>query len=217
MKLAKKITTISTIVATCIMSLLLILLIFDVKVFGEANGNMIISFATLAIGGFFAINSLNMLSKNKVIAWISLGLILASVVLIIFSAWLSLGDGVLLNVTLALGLLSVLFNIIVSSGLDLGRSKMIWQVIVYIVVAITDLISTLAIFGVIKLGDILPWFLTLIVLSVVGVIILKVLAKKVVSDLIDSNKDMVKISKEEYEMLLSKASKYDELMKNENK
>jgi len=214
MKLAKKITTISTIVATCIVSLFLILLIFDVKVLGESNTNMIITLASLSIGGIFAINSLNMLGKNKILGWISLGLIIASVILIIFSSWLDIGGGLYLDITLSLGLLSVLFNIIISSGLDLGKSKLVWQIVVYAIVAITDLISTFAIFGALNLGDILPWFLTLIILSIVGVVILKVLAKKNMSDMLEKDKDMIRISKEEYKALIDKAKKYDDLMKN---
>ena len=46
---------------------------------------MLITFVSLGIGGFFAINSMNMLGKNKVIGLISLGLIIASVVSAIVS------------------------------------------------------------------------------------------------------------------------------------
>lgn len=214
MKLLKKLTSIVTILSTFLVSLLLIMLIFDVKMFGANNSKMLITFATLSIGGFFAINSLNMFSKNKMISFISLGLIIASVVLIIFSTWIKVEGDMYFKITVSLGLLSVLFNIIVSSGLDLGKTKLVWQIAVYLIVGLTDLITTLAIFGVINLLYIIPWFLTLIILSIVGVIILKVLAKKVVSDIIEDNKNMIKISKEEYNRLLEKASKYDELIKN---
>lgn len=216
MKRAKKIIAISTIVSTVLTSILLILLIFDVKIFGDYNGDVIITFACLGIGGFFAINSMNMLSKNRIIGWVSLGLILSSIVLIIFSTWLGAGYGILLKITLALGLLSVLFSIIVSSGLDLGNTKLVYQIIVYVVVFITDLIATLAIFGAIKLLDIIAWFLTLIILSIVGVIILKVFAKKAIFDIIENSKDLIKISKSEYLELKEKAKKYDEFMKNKD-
>lgn len=215
MKLSKKIVTIATIISTCVVSLLLILLLFGTKLFGDSNLKMLITFVSLGIGGFFAINSMNMLGKNKVIGLISLGLIIASVVLILLSTWISLGNEVYAKIMFSLGLLSVLFNIIVSSSLNLGRNKMIWQILVYIVVAITDLIATLSIFGVIDLGEVIPWFLTLIILSIFGVIILKVFSKKTLSDMIETEKDIVKISKKEYDMLLEKASKYDEIISNQ--
>ena len=217
MKLAKKITTIGTIVATAITGLMLILLLFKVKLFGDVNTDMLLTMATLGIGGFFAINSMNMLSKNKIIGWVSLGLILASVVLIVLATWISFDNETYPRVTFALGLLSVLFNIIVSSGLSLGKTKMVWQVLVYIVVGITDIVATLLIFGALQLDDIGMFFLMLLILSVFGVIILKILSKKMISDIVEENKDMVKISKTEYQMLVEKAKKYDELVaKNSN-
>lgn len=217
MKLAKKITTIGTIVATAITGLMLILLLFKVKLFGDINTDMLLTMATLGIGGFFAINSMNMLSKNKIIGWVSLGLILASVVLIVLATWISFNNETYPRVTFALGLLSVLFNIIVSSGLSLGKTKMVWQILVYIVVGITDIVATLLIFGALQLDDIGMFFLMLLILSVFGVIILKILSKKMISDIVEDNKDMVKISKTEYQMLVEKAKKYDELVaKNSN-
>ena len=217
MKIAKKITTIGTIVATAITGLMLILLLFKVKLFGDVNTDMLLTMATLGIGGFFAINSMNMLSKNKIIGWVSLGLILASVVLIVLATWISFDNETYPRVTFALGLLSVLFNIIVSSGLSLGKTKMVWQVLVYIVVGITDIVATLLIFGALQLDDIGMFFLMLLILSVFGVIILKILSKKMISDIVEENKDMVKISKTEYQMLVEKAKKYDEFVaKNSN-
>ena len=217
MKMAKKITTIGTIVATAITGLMLILLLFEVKLFGEFNGDVLLTMATLGIGGFFAINSMNMISKNKVIGLVSLGLILASVVLIILAAWINFDNELYMKVTLALGFVSVLFNIIVSSGLSLGRTKMVWQILVYIIVGVTDILASLIIFGVLELDSIGMLFLMFLILSIFGVIILKTLSKKVISDLVEESKDMVKISKTEYEMLVEKAKKYDELVAGSNK
>lgn len=215
MKLIKKITTICTILATVLTGFLLIMLLFDVKLFGDSNLDFILTMATIGIGGFFAINSMNMVSKNKVIGIVSLALISASVFLILLSVWIAFNSKVYLRVTLSLGLLSILFNVIVSSGLSLGKAKIVWQVLVYIFVGITDLIATLAIFGVINIVDILPFFLMLVIMCFVGVVILKVLSKKVISDLVESNKDTVRISKSEYVMLVEKAKKYDELISNQ--
>ena len=212
----KKIVTVSTIVSTIITSLVLILLVFDTKLFGKVNGDMLITFACLGIGGFFAINSINMLTKNRIIGLVSLGLIVASVFMIILSTWLNFGDETFLKITISLGFLSLLFNIIVSSGLDLGRSKLFWQIMVYFIVFLTDVIITLVIFGAINILYVLPWLLTLIILSIVGVIILKVLAKRSVSNVIVENKDMISIPKSEYALLKEKAQKYDELMKTQD-
>lgn len=211
MKIAKKSLMIGTIVATGIASLLLILLIFDINIFGNGFLSVLITFASLSIGGFFAINSLNMVAKNKIIGWISVGLISASVFLIILSSWVDL-SGIVLDITLSIGLLSVLFNIIVSSGLELGKKKLPIQIIVYVLVAITDVIATLGILGAIKISSILEIFLVLIILSVVGVVVLKILGKKLVADTTEESKDTIRISKAEYDLLVEKAKMYDSII-----
>ena len=216
MEKTKKILSILTIVFTAIVSLLLILALFKINFLSNVSLQIYVTLGSLAIGGFFAISSLMMVPKNKIIGWLSLGLISGSVFLIILSVWLDLGNSTLLNITISLGLLSVLFNIIVSIGLDLGKLYLIIQIVVYMLVGIVDILSTLAIFGVIDLGSIVAIFLTLIILSLVGIITLKVLAKRKVSNNTIEEKNIIKISKEEYALLIEKAKKYDEYISNQN-
>ena len=212
MEKIKKIVSITTILSTCIASLLLIMLLFELKLFGKSNGDVIVTFACLAVGGFYTINSLNMLDRNKILGWTSLGLIVASVVLIILTSWINLSNPIIVKVTIVLGLLSVLFSTIVSSGLELGKTKLILQVLVYIVVGITCLLFSLILFSVVNLEDFILWFIMMIILSVVGVVVLKVLAKKNVNDMLRQDVDIVKVPKAEYALLVEKAKKYDELM-----
>lgn len=217
MKLAKKILSICTIVFTVVVSLSLILLLFGFDIFTNIKLQVYLILFALAIGGFFAINSLNMVSKNKPIGWISFGLISGAVFLIIVSVFIS--NSILTKITTSLGLLSVLFTIIVSSGLDLGRHHKVCQIIVYVIVAITDVFTTLVIFGVFKLGLVLPYLISFIIVSLVGVIVLKILAKKQLGDRLEKaerEKNMIKISKVEYQMLVEKAKKYDDMISQNN-
>lgn len=211
MKIAKKITSILTIVLSSYVVLSLIFALLGWDFLGGFN-SLFFVMLVLAIAGFFAINSLNMISKNKVIGLVSLGLIALSAVLIIIAICIDISGSTYLNITISFGLLSVLFDIIVSSGLDLGKKNLVVQIIVYIMVFATDIVATLGIFGVFELGDILTLFLIMILLSILGVVVLKVLAKRVVSNALDGEKGMVKISASEYSMLLEKAKKYDELV-----
>jgi hypothetical protein len=213
----KKILTIFTIASTCVVSLLLILLLFGVKIFGDFNASVIITFACFGIGGFFAINSLNMFDKNKTISLVSLGLICLSVLLIILSTWIKFDSDLYSDITISLGFLSVLFNVIVSSSLDLGKKWFPVQIGVFAVVGLFDIITTLALFDVVKLGDFILIYVALIIVMIVGVIILKVLSKKNLSDVIADSKNKVVISKEEYEMLLEKSKKYDQVILSQNK
>lgn len=213
----KKILTIFTIASTCVVSLLLILLLFGVKIFSDFNASVIITFACFGIGGFFAINSLNMFDKNKTISLVSLGLICLSVLLIILSTWIKFDSDLYSDITISLGFLSVLFNVIVSSSLDLGKKWFPVQIGVFAVVGLFDIITTLALFDVVKLGDFILIYVALIIVMIVGVIILKVLSKKNLSDVIADSKNKVVISKEEYEMLLEKSKKYDQVILSQNK
>ena len=74
---------------------------------------------------------LNMTIKNKTLGWVSFGLITGAVFLIILTSWLNVKNNTVSNITITLGLISVLFNIIVSSGLYLGKSHLAIQIIVY--------------------------------------------------------------------------------------
>lgn len=210
MKIARKITSIATLVLSGYVVLELILLLLGVSFLGGTA--LFFSILTIAVAGFFAINSLNMIEKNKTIGFVSLGLICLSALLIVIALCVDISGSLYLNLTISFGLLSVLFSIIVSSGLDLGKSNLAIQIIVYLLVFVTDVIATLGIFGVVDLGEIIVFFCIMILLCILGVVVLKVLAKRVVSKSLETEKGMVKISASEYEMLKEKAKKYDELM-----
>lgn len=208
--------SIVTIISAVVVSLFLIIWLFGADLLGSLKSNIYLTLGSIAVGGFFAINSLNMVLKNKILGYVSFGLITGSVVLIILTSWLNLNNSTLTNIMVSLGLLSVLFNIIVSSGLDLGKTLLAVQIPVYIIAGITDLVSTLIIFGALDISKMFALFLALIIVTIVGIIILKVLAKRKVTNEILDEKEMVKISKSEYAILIDKAKKYDELMSNQN-
>lgn len=215
MKIARKTVSITTIVLASLAVLQLILkLDGDMPWFGGLN--TFLTVATLAIGGFFALNSLNMISKSKTLGIVSLSLISVATIMVIIAFWVDLDTDLFTRLTISFALLSVLFNIIVSSGLDLGKNNLVIQIIVYIIAGAVDLIATFALFGVIHLGDILPLFWSLVLLCALGIVILKVLAKRLVSKDLESGKDMIKVSSKEYATLVEKAKKYDELMANTN-
>ena len=202
-KKAVSIVTIIAFIATAIYLICWILNIFD-----KFNLALFLTFACLALGGFFAINSVNIMSKNRILGIVSLVLVLTAVVLVIIMAWANVTT--LLNVTIVFALLSITFNIIVSTYLDLGRTHFVPQIILYVLSVILDLLFILLIFGVIG-GTFLTISIILLIIDFVGFIILKVLNKKQVNQTTDPN--MITISKLEYDMLKEKAEKYDNLIR----
>lgn len=217
MEKGRKVLSIVTIVSVVLLSMLLICLLFGLDLLGDLKTSVYFTLGSLTVGGFFAINSLNMVLKNKILGWVSFSLIAGSVFLIVLSSWISLNNSVFTNIMISLGLLSVLFNVIVSSGLDLGKNYLAVQIPIYIVTAIADLITSLLVFGVLDIMDMLALYLAILIVTIVGIVILKVFAKKKVSAEIQTDKNTVKISKEEYALLLEKAKKYDEFVAGQGK
>ncbi len=216
MEKARKILSILTIVFTGVLSLLLIMWLFGLDILGANKLKIYMTLGSLAVGGFFAINSLNMTIKNKPLGWVSFGLITGAVFLIILTFWLNIQNDIVRNITITLGLVSVLFNIIVSSGLDLGKTQLAIQIIVYIVVGALDVFATLLIFGALDIAKTWTWLVTLIILSIVGIIVLKVLAKKKIANNLIEDDSVVKVSKQEYLKLVEKAKLYDQMIANQN-
>lgn len=211
LEITKKVVMIATIIGTIITSLYLILMLLGVTLFKENQYSILLTFGGIAVGGFFAINSLNLVSKNKIIGWVSFGLIAVSVLLIIILGWTSLS--ILTNITISFALLSIVFNIIVSLVLSLGKKYLPIQIVFYILLFALDIITTLKVFNAIPKGNGYgtTWFLILTIIDIVGLVVLNVLSRKQINA---TNENMVTISKEEYESLKEKAQKYDELNKN---
>jgi len=180
----KRFLSIITIISSCIVAALLILWLFDMKILGDNNTKVIITFIVLSIGGLFSLNSVSMLKKNKVLGLVSFILILISVVLITLTMWITIDSDLYFKITISVGLLSILFNIIVSTGLNLGRKYLVFQIITYIIVFAICLMTVLMFFGALNILTILPLYLTLIIIAILGVILLKVFASKIKSAII---------------------------------
>lgn len=209
MEKIKKAVSIVTIIAFVAAAIYLICLLL--KIFDTLNADILITLASLALGGFFAINSLNIMSKNRILGIVSLVLVLVAVVFVIIMAWANVDT--LLNATIVFALLSITFNIIVSTYLEFGRKHFVPQIVLYVLSVILDLLFILLIFEVIG-GTFLTISIILLIIDFVGFIVLRVLNKKQVGQTTDPN--MITISKQEYNTLKEKVEKYDELMKNKN-
>ena len=103
-----------------------------------------------------------------------------------------------------------------SSGLDLGKTHLAVQIVTYVIVGALDIFATLLIFGVFDISTSWTWLVMFIILSLVGIIVLKVLAKrKIANNLIEAG-SMIKISKQEYQQLVEKAKLYDQMIETKN-
>ncbi len=210
----KKGLTIGTIVGLGICALMLILTIFGISFFDGTKLKILITFACLTVGGYFSISSYSALGRNKTLGIISFCLIWMSVVLILISAWFST-PSVFGDITLAIALLSVLFNFIVSNVLKLGKHYLIIQIICDLIISLLILFILLLAYGVVKFKAITTFFWLLIVLSVVAFILMSVLSSKFRNEeKSDDNgtQNYIKIPKSEYDELLKKAKQLDDIL-----
>lgn len=207
----KKFVTISTIVCFCITACLLITGIFGVSIFEGVISKILITFACLAVYGYFAINAINLHNKNKVLSWISISLMGLSVLGILIYIYFGIEVEIFGRIVFTIALVSVLFNIVVNNALNFGKNLLALQIVIYVIIFACITLAVLTIFEVGLSETINKIMISLIVLSVVGVIVLGVLNKKLATNGIENDK--ITITKAEYNTLLFKANEYDELIK----
>ncbi len=199
---------IGTLVCLGVCALFLILTIFGINFFTGVKLNVLITFATLTVVGYFSLSSYNMLAKNKILSYVSFGLIVVSALLVVISTWADVGDnGLFFQITVTIALISVFFIFIVSTNLRLGHKLMAVQIVCQLVLGIFVLLSILLTFGISFWNNTL--FFVMLVLSIVAFITISVLSNK--ANVEGVGEGYVKITKTEYEELLAKAKQLEEL------
>ena len=164
---------------------------------------------TISVASYFALSSYNILRKNKILGYVSGGLVLASAFLVLLAVW-AVGAK-FLKATVAIALLSVLFNFIVGTRLKLGKKVLPLQIASYAVVgALVLLIELELLVKSFKITKFMTILVLLSVLSAAAFITIMVLSNKErEDDVVDE--EYVKIKKSEYEELKEKAAKFDAL------
>ena len=193
-------------------ALMLILTVFGISCFEGVKGSILATTATLTAAGYFGLRSHTMLSKNKILGYVSFGLIVLSLIFMVLFIWGIVKNDTFNLAVLTVSLLSVLFIFLVSNNLKLGKQFFIVQIVCDAILSLLIVLILVCSYGWIKLDDISTLFWIVIILSVVAFITISVLASKVQGDNVAEAKgNYVKISKSEYEELLAKAKELEEL------
>ena len=211
MKKGLTIGTLSCLGACALMLIISVITGLKVNFFEGVKGSILATTATLTAAGYFGIRSNNMLSKNKILGYVSFGLIELSLLFMVLFIWKIIDNRIFNLAVLTVSLLSVLFIFLVSNGLKLGRKFLVVQVVSDAILSLLIIFILISSYGWIELGDVLIPFLINIILSVVAFITISVLANKVQGDENEIKKDYVKITKAEYDELLAKAKELEEL------
>lgn len=210
----KKIISITTIVCFCVSACILITGIFGVSVFEGVVFKMLITFACLAAGGYFTINAINLYAKNKALSIVSISLIGLSILGILINTYFEINAVLFGRMVFTLALVSVLFNVVVNNVLNFGKNLLALQIIIYVIILACIILAVLSIFEVGLSEAMTKIMISLIVLSVVGIIVLSVIKKKQPTD--GDLYGKVMITKAEYNTLLFKANEYDKLIIEKN-
>lgn len=211
MKKGLTIGTLGCLGACALMLIISVITGLKVNFFEGAKGSILATTATLTAAGYFGIRSNNMLSKNKILGYVSFGLIGLSLLFMVLFIWKIIDNRIFNLAVLTVSLLSVLFIFLVSNGLKLGKKFLVVQVVSDAILSLLIIFILISSYGWIELGDVLIPFLINIILSVVAFITISVLANKVQGDENEIKKDYVKITKAEYDELLAKAKELEEL------
>ena len=182
MENTKKILMISSLSCLAVSCLMLILAVFGVQVFDGILLRILLIVSTFAIACGLAIGELSVIQKNKILGYVSIGLLGVSVLfaLIIFCSSILQNGGVFVKITGTFSLLSILFIIIVSNYIKLGKSMLGLQIPTYIVLILLDLFLILLVCGVsmFEIKGMLETFIILIILNVGLLIATSVIASK---------------------------------------
>ena len=211
MKKGLTIGTLGCLGACALMLIISVITGLKVNFFEGVKGSILATTATLTAAGYFGIRSNNMLSKNKILGYVSFGLIGLSLLFMVLFIWKIIDNRIFNLAVLTVSLLSVLFIFLVSNGLKLGRKFLVVQVVSDAILSLLIIFILISSYGWIELGDVLIPFLINIILSVVAFITISVLANKVQGDENEIKKDYVKITKAEYDEILAKAKELEEL------
>lgn len=215
MKTAKKVLTITSICSIVIVVGLLISALFGANAFEFPLVAVLVSFGIICAGTSLTLNALNIMPKHRILAIVDMALLGLLVLLGIIISWSNFSTNYIFNkITLILGMIAILFNIIVAYYLKLGKKLLILQVVTYVLISVIDLLLTLQICD-IKLFDI-DWFVKLFIalclITFLMFIVLAVLSKKDSQDsedVVASKDEMIKISKAEYDALKTRISELE--------
>lgn len=182
MEKTKKILMISSLSCLAVSCLMLILAVFGVQVFDGILLRILLIASTFAIACGLAIGELSVIRKNKILGYVSIGLLGVSVLfaLIIFCSSILQNGGVFVKITGTFSLLSILFIIIISNYIKLGKSMLGLQIPTYIALILLDLFLILLVCGVsmFEIKGMLETFIILIILNVGLLIATSVIASK---------------------------------------
>ena len=204
----RKILTIVSVSTMAIAVIMLISAVFGAKVFQGIALNFLLTFAVISVASAFAINSLNVLKTQKIVAYISLALLALSSLFGIITFWTNFSNALFGQITAILAIATAFFCIIISTNNKVQKRFLVLQIITYAIAVFIDIILTLLIVGVsvFKVNGMVEIFIVACLVAFALLCALGILGKKK-----DNTEDKLnKVEKVDYQALLNKIQKLEE-------
>lgn len=189
-------------------ALLALLGLFGLPVFTGFMLNVLFTDIAFAVTSVLLIDTIDLVAKKNIIAIVSASLLVLSLMLFLGVIWggvaLFSGFG---QVAVVVSLISMEFSIIVGNIIKLGKSYLILQIVTYTVLTVVIGVICLAVFGVLGIETLLAvWFWAAVIIVLALSIALKVFAKKVATEKMESKMvkaGFIQVNEEEYKALLA--------------
>lgn len=211
--------TISSITTLVLSVGLLIGAIFGLKVFEGVGLKFLLTFAILCAGSLLYINAIDIFPKRRILSIVDMALLGLLIILGLIIVWASIAlMSTFGKITAILSLATILFNIIVSIYLKLGKSQQVLQFITYGLIIVLDILLTIIICGVNLFQYNWVWevFAVLCLITFVLIVTLLILSKKVKpNEVITKNEDKtikegyIEVEKSVYDALIAKVEKLE--------
>lgn len=195
-------------------------LLFQLISVSDIIGKVFLSLLTLFIAGLFILNSINaVVVGNKFGIFAALMIVLSSALFLVL-IWLGeiFGDfyGTYLKIVVAVAMISILFNLIISNYIVLGKKLLGVQIPFYLCFAYVELVLSFVIFG--DMSLIMQWqiFVAAIIVALTLFVVLKVKEKNIEhtdAEQSKGNEEYVTITKTEYENLKAEIARLREAEK----
>ncbi len=202
------------VISVSLVTLVAIIIFLIAAIFGLSSPmtwKIVLSLLYILAGCVFSTSALTFTSKNKVLAYVSIGLIWLAVIGAMIATFGQVDvtfvrtEGTL---AIATAFLVILIGTILKTN---GRLKGM-QIIFSILTIILDGILTFQVWGghLFKIKMFTEFFIAFVIVDTGILVAINILSRKTISD-----EAKVTITREEYEILKEKARKYDELKKGE--
>lgn len=214
----KKILGISSIVTLGICILLLLGALF--KVTDTFNKDkvflyILLSSAVICAGCFFSMSSLNFSKVNKILSYITTGLIWVTVVgaLIVFFSKFSVPE-MFSKVLFTIGIIAIFFVIIAGTYIKVGSNYKVLQAVTYILIIVIEIILILQLFGVSIIKDgFVKFFVAMCIIALALLATTNIIGKRVQTTEVKTQNGYISVKKDDYDKLVERVRELEEKLK----